>query len=280
MAKPRINLMIMREGEIDQAVRSYSLPAYLPRLAIIIGAILVLLVTVSCLSIIYFWQAALEVNDLRAQNESLRRSVSRLTRLEDELEQHRRFTRRVADLAGIDIPYFRDSVATRDSDSGGMSDDADSLPPPAPVSLDVVSRGAGILVVDCPPDPNNRPRGLPVQGRASRGFQPDAANPALRHRGIDIAAREGSPVYAPAAGVVVFAGHDDLFGLMLIVDHGGGFKTIYGHNSELKGRIGDKVVRAEIIALSGNTGKSTAPHLHYEIQRNNRPVDPAGFLGR
>jgi murein DD-endopeptidase MepM/ murein hydrolase activator NlpD len=280
MAHRRINLMIMREGQTEEAVRSYSLPGYLPRLAIIIGVLLVLLLTVATIVIFFFWHSALEAGSLRAENESLRRSVARVAQLETELEQHRRFTRRVADMIGIDVPSFPDSAlhpsgqpiaaGTGDTDSIDMS----SLAP-----TEATPRAAGVLVADCLPDPNNRPRGLPVRGRVSRGFQPAAVNPALRHQGIDIAVREGSPVYAPAAGVVVYAGQDDVFGLMLTVDHGGGFKTVYGHNSELKMKIGDKVVRGDIIARSGNTGASTAPHLHYEIQRDDRPVDPAAFLG-
>ena len=109
MARPRINLMIMREGEPGQAVRSYSLPGYVPRLAIIVGVLLVLLTTVAVLMAIFFWHSALEAGSLRTENESLRRSVARVAQLETELKQHRQFTRRVADMIGIDVPSFPDS---------------------------------------------------------------------------------------------------------------------------------------------------------------------------
>ena len=89
----------------------------------------------------------------------------------------------------------------------------------------------------------------------------------------------GSPVFTPAAGTVASAGWDKIFGLLIVVDHGNGFKTFYGHNSELLKKTGDKVKRADIIALSGNSGISTAPHLHYEIRLNEETVDPAVYLG-
>lgn len=297
MAKPRINLMIMREGEIDAAVRSYSLPGYVSRLAMIVGAILLLLATSAVVTIVYFWQAAEDAELLRAENQSMRRSMTRISQLEAELEKHRQFTRKVAAIMGVNFPALPESlaVAMAEPEDADDTDDAmlaesypdddldmegDSLVPPSQTPMEAASPAVGQLVTDCKADPLNRPRGMPVHGRVSRGFMPEAANPGLRHRGIDIATREGSPIYAPASGIVVYAGQDDVLGLMLTIDHGGGFKTIYGHNSRLHARIGDKVVRGDVIALTGNTGESTAPHLHYEIQRDGHPVDPTGFLGK
>jgi murein DD-endopeptidase MepM/ murein hydrolase activator NlpD len=291
MARPRISLMIMREGETDSAVRSYSLPGYLPRLALIAGVVFVLLATVAGVSIVYFWQAAEDAETLRAENASMRRAAARVGELEAELEQHRQFTRRVARMIGIDLPAFSDSVPSFDtaeyaSSNAGMNGrmdleiDAESRNTPEQAPLEAISPGAGVLVTECRPDPNNRQRGMPVRGRVSRGFLPSATNPGLRHRGIDIATREGSPIYAPASGIVVYAGQDDVLGLMLTIDHGGGFKTIYGHNSRLHVRIGDKVFRGDVIGLTGNTGESTAPHLHYEVRRDDQSVDPMGFLGK
>jgi murein DD-endopeptidase MepM/ murein hydrolase activator NlpD len=283
MRKPRINLMIMREGDIDSAVRSYSLPGYLPRLALILGAVLVVVVTMAGASIIYFWQAAEDAEALRTENEAMQRSLAHMTELENELERHRLFRNRIAAMIGIDMPSYADSLpepamtAYTDTDMGA---EAETLANPLSAPIEAAPTELGQLVTECTADPNNRPRGMPVRGHVSRGFLPAATNPGMRHRGIDIATREGVPIYAPASGVVVYAGQDDVLGLMLTIDHGGGFKTVYGHNSRLHARIGDKVVRGDVIALTGNTGESTAPHLHYEIQRDDRPVDPTGFLGK
>ena len=101
----------------------------------------------------------------------------------------------------------------------------------------------------------------------------------MRHSGVDFAVREGTPVLVTADGVVEFSGEHDVYGLLITIDHGNGFKTSYGHNSLLLSKVGDTVKRGERIAISGNTGVSTAPHLHYEIVQDGHPIDPGGFLG-
>jgi len=100
------------------------------------------------------------------------------------------------------------------------------------------------------------------------------------HRGIDLRAKHREPVWTTADGIVEFAGYSRRsgYGNLVIIDHGFGFKTYYGHLHAVKVRRGDTVVRGDIIAISGNTGRSTAPHLHYEIRFLGRPVNPYWFL--
>ena len=99
------------------------------------------------------------------------------------------------------------------------------------------------------------------------------------HTGIDIAVPEGTPVRATADGVVEYAGDGrGGYGNVVYIDHPGGFITIYGHNSRLLVRAGQSVKAGDIIALSGNTGYSTGPHVHYEIRYGTRLVDPAPFM--
>jgi murein DD-endopeptidase MepM/ murein hydrolase activator NlpD len=99
------------------------------------------------------------------------------------------------------------------------------------------------------------------------------------HEGQDIGCNPGTRVHATADGVVDFSGpsHDGL-GIKVEVDHGYGYKTIYGHLSKALVKEGKKVKRGELIALSGNTGLSTAPHLHYEVRVNGAPKDPRTFF--
>ena len=78
--------------------------------------------------------------------------------------------------------------------------------------------------------------------------------------------------------LVVFAGHQPEYGVTLIVDHGHDVKTLYGHLSRATVSVGDRVQRGEVMAYTGNTGRSSGPHLHYEIQVAGQPVDPRGFL--
>lgn len=98
------------------------------------------------------------------------------------------------------------------------------------------------------------------------------------HRGIDIAAPVGTPVYATADGTVVFAGERGGYGLTVVIDHGYGMQTLYAHNSRLFVKAGDAVRRGQQIAAMGSSGLSTGPHVHYEVLVNGEAVNPRQFL--
>jgi len=98
------------------------------------------------------------------------------------------------------------------------------------------------------------------------------------HSGIDIRAQTGTPVHAPAAGTVVVAGAAHEYGTAVMLDHGQDIKTLYGHLSKVNVKIGQKVERGTLLALSGNTGRSSGPHLHYEIFVKGQPVNPRAYL--
>ena len=94
------------------------------------------------------------------------------------------------------------------------------------------------------------------------------AGPTEFHRGIDIANALGTPVRATADGVVKLASWQGGYGRLVVLDHGHGFLTFYGHNSELKVKPGDHVKRGQVISLMGTSGRSTGYHLHYEVWQN------------
>lgn len=98
------------------------------------------------------------------------------------------------------------------------------------------------------------------------------------HKGLDIAVAYGSDVKAAAAGTVIFSGQKGGYGNCVIVSHGNGLATLYGHLSQLISKVNDKVQVGQVIAKSGNTGRSTGPHLHYEVHKNNTPVNPRLFM--
>ena len=98
------------------------------------------------------------------------------------------------------------------------------------------------------------------------------------HKAFDIAARQGTPILATADGVVTFAGKKGLLGETIVIDHGHGMVTRYGHISKLLKKRGEKVKRWETIALMGNTGRSTGPHVHYEVRLNGIPVNPEKYI--
>lgn len=97
------------------------------------------------------------------------------------------------------------------------------------------------------------------------------------HTGVDIGVNHVS-VKSVAKGRVVFAGWGGAWGYLVKVDHGNGMLTLYAHNSSVKVRLGDIVHRGTVIAISGNTGRSTGPHLHYQIEVNNKPVNPRPYM--
>lgn len=98
------------------------------------------------------------------------------------------------------------------------------------------------------------------------------------HNGIDISVERGTPVYAPAAGKVVFAERTGGLGKLIIIDHGYGFSSVFGHLSKILVYKGEYITREEKIGEVGNTGRSTAPHLHYEVRMDGRPVDPLDYI--
>jgi len=98
------------------------------------------------------------------------------------------------------------------------------------------------------------------------------------HAGMDIDGERGDLVNAPAAGTVSKAGWQGGYGNMVEIDHGNGLITRYGHMSKLNVEIGDSVVRGQLIGFIGSTGRSTGPHLHYELRLNDHPINPRRFL--
>ena len=100
----------------------------------------------------------------------------------------------------------------------------------------------------------------------------------VMHKGLDIANSFGAPVMAPADGVVIFAGTEGGYGKVVVIDHGYGVKTRFGHLSKLEVKTGDRVKRGQVVGAVGNTGRSTGPHLHYEVRVNGIPENPRKFI--
>jgi murein DD-endopeptidase MepM/ murein hydrolase activator NlpD len=123
---------------------------------------------------------------------------------------------------------------------------------------------------------------MPTQGWLSSAFSAMRSHPILHedrpHVGIDITAPRGTPIAAPARGTVTFAGWESGYGNMVVLSHGYGIVTKFAHASRLLVRPGQKVQRGQRIALVGSTGLSVAPHLHYEVHVNGRPVNPLRYV--
>ncbi|MCU7612922.1 M23 family metallopeptidase [Chryseobacterium sp. GMJ5] len=118
----------------------------------------------------------------------------------------------------------------------------------------------------------------PSKTPVEKNNPPAEADQMQFHKGLDIAVAFGSNVIATAAGTVIFSGQKGGYGNCVIVSHGNGLATLYGHLSQLIAKTNDKVKVGQVIAKSGNSGRSTGPHLHYEVHKNNTPVNPKLFM--
>ncbi len=173
--------------------------------------------------------------------------------------------------------------------------------PAVPAGVRVAQMSAAVLPVDVGSEPESAVRRLAVLPRdprrlPSRGARASlVASPLLwpatgdlssffglrwnaQHRGIDIAAPPGAPIFAARFGRVVLAGWYGGYGLTVILDHGGGLQTLYAHASAVLVRPGQQVRAGQLIARVGDTGNSTGPHLHFEFRINGRPVNPLRYL--
>jgi murein DD-endopeptidase MepM/ murein hydrolase activator NlpD len=195
-----------------------------------------------------------------ARTDDLARQVDSLTSRQTRMEQ---LAQRIDRLEGV-----QDNYSLR----LGVSGSADSALW-VPAARASVGGGEALPVDDTATEPTVWP--LTVAGAVTRSHLGGAG---ADHPGIDIAAPTGSYVRAAGGGVVVEAAQDPDYGLFVLIDHGNGVRTRYGHASYLVSDRGWTVRRGEVIALSGSTGRSTAPHLHFEILKNGRPIDPLSMV--
>lgn len=129
---------------------------------------------------------------------------------------------------------------------------------------------------------SNTPLGSPIEGRITSSFgirtNPFFSEKIETHKGLDISARHGSPVRCTADGKVVFAGYKGDYGKLVIISHGGEYETLYGHLSEISVKEGQEVKANTFIGKVGSTGRSSGPHLHYEIHKNDKKINPKTFI--
>ncbi|HKY59691.1 MAG TPA: M23 family metallopeptidase [Gemmatimonadota bacterium] len=194
---------------------------------------------------------------LERENRRLTAENAKVDEIAENLERSERTYRQIRSLAGLgDLP---------------ASVDAAVLPVEEEPALEPTRESPGAPGGGAPPEPVGWP--LQVRGFMTARFEgPDG------HSGVDIAVPPETPVLATAAGVVVEAGFDSVLGHHVVLAHTGELETAYAHNVRLLVEPGQRVARGEAIAESGSTGRSSAPHLHYEVRRAGRPIDPEPYL--
>jgi len=151
--------------------------------------------------------------------------------------------------------------------------------PGAAEQASTIDLPTGEVAAERPPElrgrPGPRPSGWPL---TIKGFITAGFTGADGHTGLDIAAPLNTPVVATADGTVKQAGIDPVYGSYVILTHAEGLETMYAHNGPLLVTRGERVARGDVIAYSGNSGQSSAPHLHYEVREGGAPIDPSTFL--
>ncbi len=183
---------------------------------------------------------------------------------------------------GVRAGMFASALADAVAQSGGigLADERARSLGAAPSAPAPVPAPAAAPVPAATPAPATADRAV-VHGRITSGFgarlDPLRGAPAV-HRGVDLGAPEGTPIRAPAPGVVRSAGERGGYGNAVEIDHGGGLVTIYGHASELLVSAGDRVAAGQEIARVGASGRATGPHLHFEVRLGGRAVDPTRAL--
>lgn len=213
----------------------------------IAAAVLPVLLLLSLVQIAELSARTRELEALRSENESYREQGRRVRELEAELAELQEFETRLRRWAGIEVS---DDAAPAREERGQHRWEQESA-----------------LLAEIPSL-------MPVTGWVSRGFERGPEG----HAGIDLVGETGTPVRSAALGVVRFAGWNDTFGNLVILDHGNGYTSFYGHNDTLLVETGSLVPRGQTIARLGNTGQSSAPHLHFEVRLEEEPLDPALLL--
>ncbi|MBN1957982.1 MAG: M23 family metallopeptidase [Desulfuromonadales bacterium] len=231
-----------------------------------------------------------ELLRLRAENSRQRQDLQRLVldleNVQFELNSLAETDARVRQLASLD------------SEPQGLPVAIGGLPEEAEGSIDEIQRQINQLQVEIElrrqsqEDVRNllndqvsisraTPEGWPTKGWITSYFgmrKSPFTGRRVMHEGLDIAANTGTPVYATADGIVARVEYSKSYGKTVVVDHGYGYRTIFGHNSKILVKSGQRVKRGDRLALVGNTGQSTGPHLHYELRMNGVPIDPRKTL--
>jgi murein DD-endopeptidase MepM/ murein hydrolase activator NlpD len=259
MDERRLTIIVVPHGDLE--TRSFEIPYRKLKLGLAVGVGLLLLFGF----IVALWfpvlaQAARvpglvrELDQLEGERARVAELAQMLAEVEDQYE-------RVRQMLGADAPTGESPVLPPlPTDSGRREGGT----PPGPNSEDASPEAAGIVTA----------WPLSFAGFITRS----QSTGRTEHPGLDIAVPMNSYVRAAGAGSVTESSEDEIYGLYVLIDHGHGLESLYGHASRVFVKPGDRVARGEVIALTGSTGQSSAPHLHFEVRKDGRPVDPLAYV--
>lgn len=265
MRGPGYTVMVHRDGSLRS--REVHVPRWLVRAAAITGAVVLVVVIAIVAAYGPIVAAAAREPLLSAQVTRLTRETRRVAELASALDEAEA---RYAQLRGMLGAQLGAPVVAGSTAVSGAEERLYVAPPL--VARAPAERGDSATTAEEGPSvPHLWP--LAVPSYRTRGMI-GANSPQESHPGIDLAVPVGSDVRATGGGLVRDAGQDSAYGLFVLIQHPGGYQSMYGHLSRLLVARNDAVRIGQVIALSGNTGHSTAPHLHFEIRRGGKSIDP------
>jgi len=260
----------------SQAVRRFLVPRPWLRRAAWVGGGVALLAVVTMGHYFALLGASSENRVLKEENAQLRSQIllvqEKVAHISNTLDQVERFDAKLRTA----VTQLQDPER-----NAPMPAASPAAPPGQPAAAPAGGTPAPAAELADLPQPPAVPTLWPTQGWLTSGFgvrvDPITSERSM-HRGVDIATAPGAPVVAPSDGVVLYAGMDGVYGKLLVLDHGYGVRTRYGHLAEIAVSRGQAVKRGTAIAMVGNTGRSTGPHLHYEVQVDGIAENPSRFV--
>ena len=247
----RLTFIVVPHGDLE--TKTIEIPYRRLKVMLVLAAIVALALAVM---VGMWWSIAMKaarVNELERELATLEKERAKVDSLAHLLADVETQYQRVREMLGADAPAAGKQPLLPDLPKGAMRDDD----------------GDGVADAASPDAWPLTERGYITRASGGSGTS---------HQGIDIAVPQNSYIRASGPGTVKFAGEDRIYGRYIVIDHGGGLESVYGHASRLLVSQGTKVKRLQMIALSGNTGQSTAPHLHFEIRKGGKPVDPYQYV--
>ena len=253
-ARPAITFLVHRDGDVDS--RSIKVPLWLFRAGLGVAITLLVLIVLGAVLYLPIIGVAARVPALRSEIAALREENAQIRRLVETVDSLESQYSKVRGMLGADL--------------GTRLPNATSGPQAPPILVtgshaDSIAHGGGILT--------RWP--LTELGYVTRGQLGVGDN---AHTGIDVAVPIGTPIRVAGAGSVVEASRDPEYGLFVLVRHENGYQTRYAHLSRIVVTVGKNLQAGEVIGLSGNSGRSSAPHLHFEITERGQSIDPRTLL--
>lgn len=283
----RISVLLIPDDNAEPY--SFRLNWGIARLLLIIGGIILLHLVGGIIGYAKLYSTYRENIELERSNTRLLEDNKRVYRLAAQLEDMNKDQSKIMNLLGVEGRNgHRDRVDLTESAANNEREELRQVQSVASQITNRVSEAATTPAVkgnfirarkseDAKYSPS-WPSLLPVEGYLSREFELDPLGSSNSHEGIDIAAKQGTLVLAAGEGRVVYAGWHQELGNVVILHHGNDLFTTYGHNERLLVREREQVKRGEAIALVGNTGRSSGPHLHFEIWQDGKAINPLQII--